>query len=180
MRIGFLKLALIIVVSASLTPIAFVKAQQPRNQAQSQEGLSEQKKKALSRFSPEDIFGAGDDSRSRGTGTGSRQQRRGSPTPTPSSSSTRQTAQPTVAQPPAPQASTPSVQPTAAAPSPTIPAATLSAGAQQSSLSQGDSSDKIDSKWASPVLIAMALAVTLALVYTLTKLVEKIKEGSSG
>jgi hypothetical protein len=68
-----------------------------------------------------------------------------------------------------------------ATPSPTInAAAALDTGAPQSPLSQGDPPDKIASKWAAPILILMALIVSGALIYTLSKLVEKIKEGSSG
>jgi hypothetical protein len=180
MRIGFPILALIIVVFASATPIAFVKAQ-GRNQTQSQEGLSEKSKKTLSRMGPEDILGlSGEDANKRGAATTSRQPRRGTPTPTPSAPSPRQSPASATAQPPATQPAGPAVQPSVAAPSPTIPAATLSAGDQQSPLSQGDSSDKIDSRWAAPALIIMALFVSLALIFTLTKLVEKIREGSSG
>jgi hypothetical protein len=181
MRFGFLILALVIAAFVSATPTALVKAQQPRSQSQSQEGLSQEKKKALSRYGPEDLFGpAQDDSRSRGAGQGGRQQRRGTPTPTPSAPAVRQStttaaAQPTATQPP----TTSTQQPAVATPSATIPAPTLAAGIQQSPLSE-DSPGKIDSKWAAPVLIVMALIVSAALIFTLTKLFEKIKEGSSG
>ena len=64
MRVGFLSLALIVVAfagapgnPASATRTAFAQSQQPRNQAQSQEGLPPDKKKTLSGFGPEDVFG---------------------------------------------------------------------------------------------------------------------------
>jgi hypothetical protein len=182
MRFGFLTLALIITIVAGAAPIALVKAQQPRNQSQSQEGLSPGQKKSLSRYGPEDLFPSGEDSRSRGAvqgGQGGR--RRGTPTPTPSSPPSRQAAtsaaaQPTVTQTPATSAQQPSV----ATPSATIPAPTLAAGIQQSPLNQEDSPGKIASKWAAPILILMALIVSGALIFTLTKLFEKIREGSSG
>ena len=63
MRIGFLLLALIIVVFAgapgglgSATQTAFAQSQQPRNQTQPTEGLPEREKKALSKLGPEDVF----------------------------------------------------------------------------------------------------------------------------
>jgi cytoskeletal protein RodZ len=182
MRFGFLTLALILTVFASAMPIALVKAQQPRNQSQSQEGLSPGQKKTLSKYGPEEIFGVGgDESRSRGAVQGSRQQRRGTPTPTPSSPPQRQSttsaaAQPAATQPPVTSAQ----QPAVATPTATIPAPTLAAGLQQSPLNQEDSPGKIDSKWAAPILILMALIVSGALIFTLTKLFEKIREGSSG
>jgi hypothetical protein len=61
-----------------------------------------------------------------------------------------------------------------------LPAASLENAAQQSPLSQEDDSDKIASKWAAPTLMFLAAIVSLALIFTLTKLVEKIREGSSG
>src|SRR6185436_18554092 len=64
MRVGFLSLALIVVAFAgapgsptSATRSTFAQSQQPRNQAQSQEGLPPDKKKTLSSFGPEDVFG---------------------------------------------------------------------------------------------------------------------------
>jgi hypothetical protein len=182
MRAGFLTLALIIAVFASATPTVLVNAQQPRNQSQSQGGLSQEKKRELSRMGPEDLFGpSGDDSR-RGAAQGSQNgRRRGTPTPTPSAASPRQDVTSAATQSPAtqPPASS-SQQPSVATPSATIPAPTLAAGIQQSPLNQEDSPGKIDSKWAAPILIVMALIVSAALIFTLTKLFEKIREGSSG
>lgn len=173
MRIGFPILALIIMIFAIATPIPLVKAQQQR----SQEGLSEQKKKKLSSMGPEDLFDmSGDDSR-RGTNNNSRRGERNSrPTPTPSSSQ-RQAPAPAATQPSA----TPVQQSPEPAPSATVEAAAgITTGAPQSPLSQMDSSDRIDSRWAAPVLVLMALVVSGALYYTLSKLIEKIREGSSG
>jgi hypothetical protein len=67
-----------------------------------------------------------------------------------------------------------------ATPTATIPAPTLAAGLQQSPLNQENSPGKIDSQWAAPILILMALIVSGALIFTLNKLFEKIREGSSG
>jgi hypothetical protein len=65
-------------------------------------------------------------------------------------------------------------------PSPVIPAAAVDSGSQQPLLGQEDSSVKVISRWTAPVLIAMALIVSAALIFTLTKLFEKIRESSSG
>src|SRR5262245_35489647 len=95
MRTGFLTLALIIAVFASATPAVLVNAQQPRNQSQSQGGLSQEKKRELSKMGPEDLFpGSGEDPR-RGAVQGYQNgRRRGTPTPTPSAASQRQEVTP--------------------------------------------------------------------------------------
>jgi len=188
MRVGFLSLLLILVVFGSApggfaftTPVAVVQSQQPRNQTQSQQGLSPNQKQNLTRIGPEDVFGpTGDDSRRQSSST-TRQPRRPAPTPAlPSSPPPRQSATPVREPSTQPQSSAASAQPSAApVSSPTIAAPTLAVGAQ-SALNQDDSPGKIPTKWAAPILIAMALIVSLALIFTLTKLVEKIKEGSSG
>src|SRR5215813_6258414 len=108
MKVGFLLLALIIVVFASAPGgFAIVQAQQTRNQTQPQQGLPTKQKQDLTRMGPEDIFGPqGDDSRTRGTNG---RQRRAQPTPAaPSSPPPRQPATSTTPQPPAAQ---PTVQP---------------------------------------------------------------------
>jgi hypothetical protein len=185
MRVVFLSLALIVVAlagapgsPASATRTAFAQSQQPRNQAQSQEGLPPDKKKTLSGFGPEDVFGVPEeDPRGRQQGKQARK-----PAPTPAIQS------PPQQRPPATSAAAPSAQPSASPvqsstpePSPTVAAAPLENGLQSPTLGQGDSSDKIFPKWVAPIgLIAMALVVSAALIFTLTKLVEKIREGSSG
>jgi hypothetical protein len=178
MKVGFLSLALTIVVFASAPGgFAVVQAQQTRNQTQSQQGLPPKQKQDLTRMGPEDIFGvSSDDSRKSGT---TARQRRTQPTPAaPSSPPPRQSTTSAATQPPATQ---PTVQPSVAAPSPTIPAAgAIDSGGSQSPLSQEVSSDKIPSKWMATILILMALIVSGALIFTLSKLVEKIREGSSG
>jgi hypothetical protein len=130
---------------------------------------------------PEDIFGQPvDDSRKGGAAIG-KQKNKPAPTPAPQSASPqRQSAASTKETPSQPQPSATSAQPATAPPSPTIAAPTLATGVQRSPLSQEDSSDKLGSKWAAPALITMALFVSGALIFTLTKLVEKIREGSSG
>ncbi|HEU0185591.1 MAG TPA: hypothetical protein VFS27_09780 [Blastocatellia bacterium] len=174
MRVRFPIKVLIILVFASTMPIPLVKAQQQRNQ----EGLSDKNKRTLSRFGPEDVFPMnGDDSRSRGTNT--RGQRNARPTPTPSSTQ-RQAQTPTSQQITTRPSTTPVQQPSAPEPSATAAAAGIDSESPQSPLSQGDASAKIDSRWAAPALIFMALLVSGALIYTLSKLFEKIREGSSG
>lgn len=185
MRVVFLSLALIVVAfagapgsPASATLTAFAQPQQPRNQAQPQEGLPPDKKKTLSGFGPEDVFGVPEeDPRNRQTG-----RQRGKPLPTPATQPTPPQRPPATSaaarseQPPASQ-----VQSSSPAPSPTVAAAPIENGLQSPSLSQGDSSDKMFPKWVTPIsLIAMALLVSAALIFTLTKLVEKIRESSSG
>jgi len=185
MRVVFLSLALIVVAFAgatgspvSATMTAFAQSQQPRNQAQSQEGLPPDKKKTLSGFGPEDVFGVPEeDPRSRQPG-----RQKSKPQPTPAVQSPPPQRQPaTSAAAPSAQPPTSPVQSSSPVPSPTVAAAPLENGIQSPSLSQGDSSDNIFPKWVAPIgLIAMALIVSAALIFTLTKLVEKIREGSSG
>ena len=188
MRVGFLSLSLILVVFASApgglaftTPVAVIQSQQPRNQTQSQQGLSPNQKQNLTRIGPEDVFGpTGDESRRPGSTT--RAPRKPAPTPALQSSPLpRQSATPVREPSTQQQSSAASAQPSSSpVSSPTIAAPTLAVGAQSSALNQDDSPGKIPTKWAAPILIAMALIVSLALIFTLTKLVEKIKEGSSG
>jgi len=186
MRVGFLSLALIVVALAgapgnptSATRTAFAQSQQSRNQGQSQEGLPPDKKKTLSSFGPEDVFGVPEeDPRNRQTG---KQQTR-KPQPTPAVQSPPPQRQPTTsAVAPSAQSSAAPVQSSSPEPSPTVPAAALENGIQSPSLGQGDSSDNMFPKWVAPTgLIAMALIVSALLIFTVTKLVEKIREGSSG
>jgi hypothetical protein len=184
MRVGFLSLALIVVAfagapgsPASATRTAFAQSQQPRNQAQSQEGLPPDKKKTLSGFGPEDVFGVPEeDPRNRQPGKQTRK-----PQPTPALQSPPPQRQPAAsAVPPSAQPSASPVQSSTPEPSPTVAAAPLENGLQSPSLGQG-ASDKIFPKWVPPIgLILMALIVSALLIFTLTKLVEKIREGSSG
>jgi len=162
---------------ASATRIAFAQSQQPRNQTQPQEGgLPPEKRKALTGYGPEDVFGVtGDDPRNRATP----RPRNLRPTPTPVSSPPQR--QPVTS--PGALSTQPSVSPsqsTAVEPSPTAPAAALESGLQQSPLGQGSTSDRISPRWAALGLIAAALFVSAALIFILTKLVEKIREGSTG
>ena len=185
MRVVFLSLALIVVAfagapgsPASATLTAFAQPQQPRNQAQPQEGLPPDKKKTLSGFGPEDVFGVPEeDPRNRQPGKQTRK-----PQPTPALQSPPPQRQPAAsAVPPSAQPSASPVQSSSPEPSPTVAAAALENGIQSPSLGQEDSSDKLFPRWAAPIgLILMALIVSALLIFTLTKLVEKIREGSSG
>jgi hypothetical protein len=163
---------------ASATRIAFAQSQQPRNQTQPQEGLPPDKKSALSRMGPEEVFGVPvEDSRNRAT---DRQQRK------PPATSALQSPPPqrppvTSAGAPAAKPSTPPVQSSTPEPSPTAVAGALENGLQSPPLGQVGSSDKILPKWVTPTgLIAMALILLALLTFTLVKLFEKIREGSSG
>jgi hypothetical protein len=181
MKVGFLSLALVVVAFAgapgnlaSATRIAFAQSQQPRNQ----EGLPPEKKSALTRMGPEEVFGvSGDDARNRATG---KQQRK--PLPTPAPPATPPQRQPATSAPaPTAQPSATPVQSSTPEPSPTAVAGALENGLQPPPLGQVGSSDKFPPKWAMPIgLIFLALIVLAALTFTLTKLVEKIREGSSG
>ena len=183
MKVGILSLALIVVAFAgapgnlaSATRISYAQTQQPRNQTQSQEGLSPDQKKKISSYDPTDVFGVTGQDPPRQTG----KQRKPLPTPVPPSTAPQRQ--------PATSAGAPSVQPSAtpvqspaAEPSPTAVAGPVDNGLQSPPLGQVGSSDRIFPKWATPVsLIGLALAVLAALTWTLTKLVEKIREGSSG
>jgi hypothetical protein len=163
---------------ASATRIVFAQSQQPRNQTQPQEGLPPEKKTALTRMGPEEIFGVtGEDSR---RATGKQQQRKPLPTaPLPSPPSQRQSVTSTGA--PSSQPATTPVQSSTPAPSPAAVAGALENGLQSPPLGQVGASDKILPKWMTPTgLIFMALLLLAALTYTLIKLFEKIREGSSG
>jgi|SRR5215813_5333827 len=186
MKVGFLSLALIVVGFAgapgnlaSATRIAFAQTQQSRNQTQTQEGLSPDQKKKISGYDPADIFGVTGQEDPRRQ-TGKQQQRKPQPTPAPLSPAPQR--QPvTSAGAPSAQPSAAPVQSPTAEPSPTAAAGSLENGLQSPPLGQVGSSDRLFPKWATPVgLITLALFVLAALTFTLTKLVEKIREGSSG
>jgi hypothetical protein len=184
MKVGFLSLALIVVAFAvapgnlaSATRIAFAQSQQPSNQNKPQEGLPAEKKSVLTRYGPEDVFGVtGEDSRNRAPG----KQRKPLPTPVPPSTPPQRQSATSAGAPPAQPSATP-VQSSTPEPSPTAVAGPLENGLQSPPLGQVGSADKFAPKWAMPIgLIALALIVLAALTFTLTKLVEKIREGSSG
>jgi len=186
MKVGFLSLALVVVAFAgapgnlaSATRIAFAQSQQPRNQTQTQEGLPPDKKTQLSRMGPEEIFGvSGEDSRNRAPGR--QQQRRQQPTSTPPSAPPpRQPV--TTAGAPSAQPTAPPVQSSTPEPSATAVAGALENGLQSPPLGQVGSSDKTLPRWMTPTsLIGTALILLALLTFTLIKLFEKIREGSSG
>ena len=196
MKVGFPTAAKTIMVLAFATGgfaftarVATAQSQQPRNQTQTQtqEGLPTTQKRILSKLGPEDVFGTPPDE-SRRNGSGGSRQRRLGPTPTPEASP-GQTAKSIAAPPmrpsptPNPSGQTSSVAPTTDNPS-TEPNRSTSPPTLNnevpSALSSDDSAARLASKWAAPMLIFLALLVSAALIFTLTKLVEKIREGSSG
>ncbi len=182
MRVGFLSLSLIIsVFGAALAgfaeapfamQITFVQAPQSRGQTQPQQGLPPDKKKSLSKYGPEDVFPEQEESRGRDSRRG------GQPTPTPRSSpSPSPSLKPSV---------TPSATPSATSsqsktpiPSPTVLTASFDNQSPQQPLDQQSSSDKSvsNSKWVLAVLIALALVVSVALIYVIGKLKETLREG---
>ena len=185
MKVGFLSLALVVVAFAgapgnltSATRIAFAQSQQPRNQTQPQDGLPPDKKTALSRMGPEEIFGVtGEDSRNRTTGKPQQHKQQLTPLPSPPSQRPPVTSTATSSA----RLSTTPVQSSTPEPSPTAVAGPLESGLQSPPLGQVGSSDKILPKWMTPTsLIAMALFLLALLTFTLIKLFEKIREGSSG
>ena len=184
MKVGILSLALIVVAFAgapgnlaSATGISFAQTQQPRNLTQSQEGLSPDQKKKISGYDPADVFGVTGQDSPRQTG---KQKGRPQPTPVPPSTASQRPSATSVGAPSVQPSATPVPSPTAE-PSPTAVAGPVDNGLQSPPLGQVGSSDRLFPKWATPVsLIGLALVVLLALTWTLTKLVEKIREGSSG
>jgi hypothetical protein len=157
---------------AMATRITSVQGNQSRNQTQNQGGLPPEKKKALSRYGPEDAFpGTNEQQDNRRQGARSGQRSRRSPTPAPapgpSPSPTRLATPSPIAAP---------VIPTS--PSPTATAAALSNPVLQPPPAQRSSFARSASEWAVPVLSALALIVSIALIYVLVKLREKIREGS--
>ncbi len=159
---------------ALATQITFVQSSQGRNQGQSQPGLPPEKKKSLSKYGPEDAFPGAteqENNRRQSGRTPQRSQTPSSTTPSPSP--------------------TPSVAPVAT-PSPAVvplfqvnPAPTVTAAARGNPIQplpppQQASSSQPASEWAIPVLSALALIVSVALIYVVIKLMEKIREGGSG
>jgi hypothetical protein len=190
MKVGFLSLALIIAILAgapggleSANRTAFAQSQ-PRNQTQSQDGLPEPQKRKISNIGPEDVLpmnepGENQNRSARGQQT---QQRKPPSTPSFPPSPTQRTP-PTSA--PAPSAtasaqtsSAGAIQAPAETPSPAIPSAGSESGIQPT-IGEADSTVKVI-RWTVPGLVALALIVLAALIFTLTKLLEKIRETSSG
>lgn len=188
MRVGLLSLTLIIVIFAGApgnlaptTRIVSAQSSQPRNQTQPQDGLRPDQKRSLSKYGPEDYFGPSAESRE----TNSIR----NPPVKPTQRSPRTTSVFPIAPSPRPPATsapapseTPSETPLQATetPSPTIPVASFdSGGIQQPPLGQGDPSATV--RWTAPffVLLALALIVLAALIFTLNKLWEKIRESSA-
>jgi len=194
MKVGFLSRTLMISLfvaalagfaqQAFAMQITFVQTPQNRNQTQTQEGLPPEKKKSLSRYGPEDVFpGASEQEVNRNRESQPRRTPQTSPASRPAP---KQSATP-IAPPSATPSATPSVTPSAlppqldvATPSPTIIIAALDNQGRQSPLAQLASFIPFSSKWTVPVLSGLAVVVSAALIYVLTKLREKIRVGSSG
>jgi hypothetical protein len=151
--------------------ITFVQGNQPRNQGQNQQGLSPEKKKSLSKYGPEDAFPnteGQENSRRQNSRPAQRSQTASSsrPAPTPAPSAT-----------PVAMPSLTLATPPPASPSPTANAAAASGRSQQPPpISQAAAIQSAD-EWTVPVLSGLALVVSVALIYVLTKLREKIREG---
>jgi len=172
MRVGFLSVILIIFVTldgptrrASAMQITSVQLSESQTQEQTQQGLPPDKKRSLSRYGPEDIFpeqGGVDQSRPR---------RVSRPAPPSKLSPAPQQLPPTSLAPSA--ISTP--QPAAAIPSPTIIFKALENQGRQTAIASQAPSVRIVSRWTAPVLSALALLVSAALIFVLNKLMKLIK-----
>jgi hypothetical protein len=189
MRFGFLSLSLIIVVFAcapggleSATRTTFAQSQQPNNQTQPTEGLPAEKKKALSKLDPADVFQITEKENNPGD-RGTRGTQRRPPSTGTSSAPPLQRAPATSAPTPPATSSTPMssaapLQTAVETPSPAIGAVASDSGIQPS-LGQIDSTDRTI-RWPVYGLMALALIVLAALIFTLTKLWEKIRETTVG
>ena len=177
MKIGFHSLALIIFVAiagiaqpAFAMRITFVQVPQNRDQTETQQGLTPEKKRSLSRYGPEDVFSEQEMNDARQ----SRSRRRppsapaSTPSPAPKQSAT----------PIATLSVTPTPQPKATTPSPTIDVAALDNSGPPVSIAQQTPSIRVVSKWTVPVLSGLALVVFLALIYVLGKLMSLLKLSS--
>lgn len=156
---------------ATATEIAFVQGNQPR-QGQNQRGLSPEKKKSLSKLGPEDAFPGADepeDNRRPAARTTAPARTTSAPkySPSPKRSATP-VATPSLTLAPAISAG---LSPTAAAVSQRNPV-------QQSTPAPLSSTAQPASDWTVSVLSGLALIVSVALIYVLIKLREKIREGS--
>jgi len=168
--------------------ITFVQAPQGRNQTQNQQGLPPEKKRSLSKVGPEDVFpGANEQEENRPRQSRPQLRSQTAPASRPASipkQSVTLVATPSVT-PAQPAVATPSptmtpAQLAVATPSPAIFVAALDNQGHQSPLVQQSIFARVGSKLTVPVLSALALVVSAALIYVLTKLREKLREGSSG
>lgn len=193
MKIRFLSLALIVsflavaalagfgqqAVMAQITFVQTPNRNQTQNQTQNQRGLSPEKKRSLSRYGPEDVFpSANEQEESRRQNSRTRQRSQTAPAsrpaPTPRQSSTPAA---TPAALPVATLSPEPTQPATAKPSPTMIAA-FGNQVQQLPAAPQSSSTQPAPPWTVPVLAGLALIVSIALIYVLTKLIEKIREDS--
>jgi hypothetical protein len=138
--------------------ITFVQVPQNRDQTETQQGLSPEKKRSLSKYGPEDVFSEQEMNDARQS-----QSRR-------KSQSAPGTNPPPAPKPSPSTAATPSPQPEAADPSPTINVAALDNQERQPPLAQLPPPVQGVSRWTVPILSGMALVVFVALIYVLSKL----------
>jgi hypothetical protein len=178
-------------------------SRQNRTQPQTQEGLSPEKKKSLSKYGPEDIFPAAkEQEKERGRNSQPVQKAQSPSAPKSESGSKRSPEKSVTAPSPITQPSTTPIptptpiiatsQPTmttpgstaarqtAAPPSPTINAGAMGQQTYPMDPARQSALFPIDVKWNVPILSGMALAVFAALIYVLSKLREKIRVGSGG
>src|SRR5262245_11343918 len=174
MRVVSLSVILIIFVTldgfarrASAMRIASVQLSGNQTQEQTQQGLPPDKKRSLSRYGPEDIFpeqGGVEQSRprrvSRPAPASTLSKLSPAPQPLPSTNRT-----PTAISPPQP----------AAVPSPTIIFAALDNQGRQTAIASQAPSVRVVPRWTAPILSALALLVSAALIFVLNKLMRHIK-----
>jgi len=139
--------------------ITVVEIPQNRDQTETQQGLSPEKKRSLSKYGPEDVFSEQEMNDPRQSE--SRRKPQSAPGSSPSSAPKQSTA----------TAATPSPQPVASEPVPTINVAALDNNqGRQPPLVQMPPPAQEVSRWTVPILSIMAVVVFAALLYVLNKL----------
>jgi hypothetical protein len=157
MKVRFHSLAMIIFTAvAGFAQPAL--AMQNRDQTEPQQGLPTEKKRALSKYGPEDVFSE----QEMNDANQSRSRRKPQPA-RPSNPSPAPIQSPT-------STPTPSLQLGAATPSPTINVAAIDNQSRQQPLTQLTPPVQVVSKWTVPILSTMALVVFAALIFVLNKL----------
>ncbi|HKQ77410.1 MAG TPA: hypothetical protein VJ810_27170 [Blastocatellia bacterium] len=138
--------------------ITVVEIPQNRDQTETQQGLSPEKKRSLSKYGPEDVFSEQEMNDPRQSE--SRRKPQSAPGSNPSSAPKQSPS----------AAATPSPQPVASEPVPTINVAALDNQGRQPPLVQMPPPAQEVSRLTVPILSVMALVVFAALLYVLNKL----------
>lgn len=173
MKVRFHSLALIIFTAlagfaqpAFAMHITFVQVPQNRDQTETQQGLSPEKKRSLSKYGPEDVFSEQEMNDPRQPQSRRKPQSAPVSNPSPAPKQSASTA------------ATPALQPEAADPVPTINVAALDNQERQPPLAQLPPSVRGVSRWTVPILSGLALIVFAALIYVLSKLMGLLRTSS--